>query len=446
MAEPVVAMLPYRKAQLAWNNLDDIERFAEKIAQSAFVPKEFRGKPGDVLAAIVYGMERGLSPMSSLQNIAVINGRPSIFGDMLLAICLDDGSTEYIREAEQAEIVETRVAWCEAKRKGRGAIRRTFSQADAERARLWTKDGPWTQYPERMLLMRARSWCLRDAFADRLMGLSTREEAGDIIDVTPADDDPATAPLVHEVKAADAVPPDAAPGMDAYATALLAHHEVKAADPVPPQPLEHSLPKASRLQGPDPEMERLGPLDLARPEVNALVTSVFEEAKAIYRQPTPAPAPKPDTRGEQRALVAAVASEVERLAGDDPDLIAYVLQRALFGPDVHTIAEVSTLAPVRLRGPLDLLRAMPTPAGPPPTDEAPEAPWRCTPPDLDVADGYLTPGGHATLEGWCALWGHPEVWDEVKTRPLTPFQGQQLINMVQIRVAQDHIGAEGDLP
>ena len=120
MAEPVVAMLPYRKAQLAWNNLDDIERFAEKIAQSAFVPKEFRGKPGDVLAAIVYGMERGLSPMSSLQNIAVINGRPSIFGDMLLAICLDDGSTEYIREAEQAEIVETRVAWCEAKRKGRG--------------------------------------------------------------------------------------------------------------------------------------------------------------------------------------------------------------------------------------------------------------------------------------------------------------------------------------
>ena len=57
--------------------------------------------------------------------------------------------------------------------------------ADAKRAGLWGKSGPWTQYPDRMLLFRARGFALRDAFGDYLRGLRTVEEQGDIIDVTP---------------------------------------------------------------------------------------------------------------------------------------------------------------------------------------------------------------------------------------------------------------------
>ena len=51
---------------------------------------------------------------------------------------------------------------------------------DAKRAGLLGKKGPWTEYPQRMLQMRARSWALRDGFADVLKGLSVREEAQDI--------------------------------------------------------------------------------------------------------------------------------------------------------------------------------------------------------------------------------------------------------------------------
>ena len=57
---------------------------------------------------------------------------------------------------------------------------RYFSVANAKTAKLWGKQGPWTQYPERMLAQRARGFALRDAFPDALKGIITREEAEDI--------------------------------------------------------------------------------------------------------------------------------------------------------------------------------------------------------------------------------------------------------------------------
>jgi hypothetical protein len=58
-------------------------------------------------------------------------------------------------------------------------ITRSFSISMAEAAGLTRKEGPWQTYPRRMLTMRARSWALRDGFADVLRGLSIREEVED---------------------------------------------------------------------------------------------------------------------------------------------------------------------------------------------------------------------------------------------------------------------------
>jgi len=72
---------------------------------------------------------------------------------------------------------DTRTAICQVLRSGRSEpITRTFSIEDAKRAGLWQKPGPWTDYPDRMLMMRARAFALRDAFPDVLMGLYLREE------------------------------------------------------------------------------------------------------------------------------------------------------------------------------------------------------------------------------------------------------------------------------
>jgi hypothetical protein len=173
---------------VAFRNLDDICRFADLICKSSFVPSAMQGKSGDVVAAIAYGLELGLSPMAALQNIAVINGKPSVFGDMQLALVLNDPECEYVHEREPDEVKEKEEGRCEAKRKGHDPVVRTFSIADARKADLLSKPGPWKSYPHRMLQMRARSWCLRDAFPHTLKGLYAREEAQDIelIDVTPS--------------------------------------------------------------------------------------------------------------------------------------------------------------------------------------------------------------------------------------------------------------------
>jgi hypothetical protein len=92
---------------------------------------------------------------------------------------------EYVREYVEGD-GDNLVAVCEAKRRGYPAptvVR--FSVADAKKAALWGKPGPWQQYPTRMLALRARGFALRNAFADALRGLITAEEAQDYPTPTP---------------------------------------------------------------------------------------------------------------------------------------------------------------------------------------------------------------------------------------------------------------------
>ncbi len=164
---------------LALASFDDAFRFATMVAKSEFAPKDFRGKPESCMLAIQHGSEIGLSPMQSLQNIACINGRPAIWGDAALAVAMASPVCEYVREHIEGD-GESMVATCEAKRRGyeRPTVAR-FSVADAKKAGLWGKSGPWQQYPRRMLQLRARGFALRDAFPDVLKGLVTAEEAQD---------------------------------------------------------------------------------------------------------------------------------------------------------------------------------------------------------------------------------------------------------------------------
>lgn len=154
----------------------EAERYAQLICRSSFVPDTFKGKAGDVLIAIQMGQEIGLQPLQALQNIAVINGRPCVWGDALLALVQSHQSYEYIKEEFDEENM---TATCKLKRKGCPECVKVFSVEDAKQARLWGKRGPWTDYPKRMLQLRARGFALRDAFADALYGIITREEAED---------------------------------------------------------------------------------------------------------------------------------------------------------------------------------------------------------------------------------------------------------------------------
>lgn len=168
-------------------SLDDAFRLAKALSLAGnMVPTHFQGKPEMIMAAIVRGMEIGLAPMQALSNIAVINGRASIWGDALPALLQQRGHTiDCVIEGEG----DDRRAVATVKRGDtKETIKRSFSVADAKKAGLWAKQGPWQSYPDRMLSMRARSFAARDGAADALIGLQVAEEVQDyqpIRDVTP---------------------------------------------------------------------------------------------------------------------------------------------------------------------------------------------------------------------------------------------------------------------
>lgn len=159
-------------------SFEDAWRMASAMAKSAFVPKDFQNNPANILVAMQMGAEVGLTPMQSLQSIAVINGRPSIWGDAMLALVM--ASPLYVNHDETLdEGTMTALATFVRKNKATPIVRQ-FSRDDAIKAGLWGKSGPWQTYPKRMLQMRARGLALRDGFPDVLKGLSIAEEAIDI--------------------------------------------------------------------------------------------------------------------------------------------------------------------------------------------------------------------------------------------------------------------------
>jgi len=157
------------------SSLAEAMEFAGMMSKSSIVPKDYQNNPGNILVAIQWGMEIGLQPLQSMQSIAVINGRPSIWGDAMLALVRSSGLLESINE----EVTDSK-AVCTIKRRGEQEVVREFSMQDAKQAGLTGKQGPWAQYPKRMLQMRARAFAMRDVFPDVLRGVHVAEEAQDI--------------------------------------------------------------------------------------------------------------------------------------------------------------------------------------------------------------------------------------------------------------------------
>ena len=165
------------------NTLDEAWRFCTAMAASGLMPKGMETAQ-KVLYALQLGFEVGLPPLAAIQSIAVINGRASLYGDVVLGIVINSGKLDldafeedWIRDASGA----VTGAYCIVRRLPNGRPKRwDFTIDDAMQAKLWKKEGPWTTAPKRMMQMRARSFALRDVFPDILRGIVTVEEARDL--------------------------------------------------------------------------------------------------------------------------------------------------------------------------------------------------------------------------------------------------------------------------
>lgn len=156
-------------------SMDDAYRLGKAVVMAKMAPRGL-DTPEACMIAIMHGMELGLAPMTALQRIAVVNGRPTIWGDGAMALVRGSGLCEWVEETITGE-GDKMVATCTTKRKGEPkAVARQFTAAEAKQAGLWGKSGPWQQFARRMLQMRARAFCLRDVYADVLGGLYLKEE------------------------------------------------------------------------------------------------------------------------------------------------------------------------------------------------------------------------------------------------------------------------------
>lgn len=174
---------------------------ADAVIQAGLAPDSYtKGERGVALNAkqiksrimigIMKGAEVGFPPITALSTIAIINNRPTIWGDGAVALCQRDGEVE---KQETSWDGKGDTLECTVKLWRRGQDEPyigEFSMTDAKRAKLLNnpKKPTWTLYPERMLFNRARAYAIRDGFSDKLCGLHIREEIEDI-PVAPAEVD-----------------------------------------------------------------------------------------------------------------------------------------------------------------------------------------------------------------------------------------------------------------
>lgn len=198
-APPPEMPIAFGSDGLHLTSLPEAHRFAQYIAASAFCPKGMDA--ATIVIAIQFGAELGLGPVQAVQNIAVINGRPTLWGDALLALCRKSPLFDEAKFCEGFtgnEFDDSFEATTRVCRRGGNASEYSFSVADAKKAGLWGKQGTWQTNPKRMLKYRARAFALRDAFPDVLKGLYSREEMLDAV--------------LDAVDLGDEAQPQAAPG------------------------------------------------------------------------------------------------------------------------------------------------------------------------------------------------------------------------------------------
>ncbi len=153
------------------------QKVAVMLSKSGVIPNAYRGKAEDIFVAMAMGYQLGFPIEQSLQDIAVVNGRPCLWGDGLLSLALNHADCqsideEPIRDERTGTVIGYR---CTVIRKGHKPHTKQFTLQDAEVAGLLTRGTVWKSYPERMLQMRARSYAIRDKFADALRGLRVAE-------------------------------------------------------------------------------------------------------------------------------------------------------------------------------------------------------------------------------------------------------------------------------
>ena len=175
-----------------YKNTDSFEfaqRQAKSLCESDLVPISYRGQKGlpNCLVALEMSKRMNLSPLTVMQNLNIIHGRPTWSAQFISSQIMGCGRFENFDYLVKGE-GETLEVQCIAKRvEDQKIIKGTAVSMKMARLEGWTKNPKYTSMPELMLRNRAATFFGRQYIPDLLLGVQTSEEVVDIqpLDVTP---------------------------------------------------------------------------------------------------------------------------------------------------------------------------------------------------------------------------------------------------------------------
>ena len=216
------------------------EQLARQLVHSFFVPQAYKpGNPRDEAAvgiavanatgAILLGQSLGLDPLTALQQIYVVHGRPGMYAKLKVALAQAAGHRVWDEEytAESATV-------CGQRHGTDDVVRITITMEQAKQAG-WTSNAAYQKTPADMLWARAASRVVDRIAADLLMGIQSIEDI---------DEDDAPAARVTQVRAEDiARPPVRTGALAALPTRTLEQ---------PPAAAEQELVHVAQAEAPEP--------------------------------------------------------------------------------------------------------------------------------------------------------------------------------------------------
>lgn len=235
--------------------LEHYARLARMYLKAGVVPDTHtrnRDEEQRISCVMVILMAADAIKMPHIQALAfmqVINNRVALWGDALPGLVRSSGKCHELTDVWEGTGDEMRCISTGGRYRTDKTVEtcvRTFSVADAKKAGLWGKSGPWSNMPKRMLQMRARAFVVRDLWPDVLLGMGVVEELQDN-ETTEAATVESEAKNALEIMRARAAAPPApiAPGWVAPA----APPPPEPPAPVEPPPAPKPEPKPRKSKG-----------------------------------------------------------------------------------------------------------------------------------------------------------------------------------------------------
>jgi hypothetical protein len=132
------------------------------FASTASIPTRYHGKPYDILTTMKMGQELGVPPLEALNEIYIVNGKPSASGKLLAAMIWRAGHIIIVDPSAEGAVVRS---WRKINDKYHEMPEVSFLKVDAERANLMDKE-TYQQYPQAMMAWRAITLAARLHFPD----------------------------------------------------------------------------------------------------------------------------------------------------------------------------------------------------------------------------------------------------------------------------------------